>query len=174
MRLKVVVIMAIFVLPGIVRANEKGNGGDICEDRFISVRDDIRSWIAAGGAAGLTLPGNIQLAQYESRMTTEISESRVSCTDQRVVVEGAEKTCKYYFTQNNTPHIVCNAARFMATSDSDQYVLVHHEYAGLAGFEVNDGPSSQYSISNQITEYLQDEVVKKARGESPTGTSCCK
>jgi hypothetical protein len=49
----------------------------------------------------------------------------------------------------------------MATDQSDQYVLIHHEYAGLAGFEVNDGESSQYEISNQISGYLEDQIVKK-------------
>jgi hypothetical protein len=55
----------------------------------------------------------------------------------------------------------------MATNDSDQYVLVHHEYAGLSGFEVNNGPDSTYLISNQISEFLVDEVVKKLAIKAP-------
>jgi hypothetical protein len=58
-------------------------------------------------------------------------------------------------------------------------VLVHHEYAGLAGFEVNSGEDSIYPISNQIAGYLEDHVVKKLvvrpnnSGADPFDPSIC-
>jgi hypothetical protein len=147
---------------------EGGNGGDICEDRFKVVRDDIASWISNGGSTGLTLPGDISISQYNGKMLSEIKGAQLSCVDQEITVDGAEKTCKNFVDTQNVPQIVCNAERFMATSEADQYVLVHHEYAGLSGFEINKGKDSQYSISNQITGYLADQVVKKLviRGEN--------
>ncbi len=49
----------------------------------------------------------------------------------------------------------------MGTSESDQYVLVHHEYAGLAGIEISKGEDSDYQVSNQISGYLENQVIKK-------------
>jgi hypothetical protein len=138
-----------------------GNGGDICEDRFKSVRDDIASWIIQGGSAGLSLPQPVSVAQYNTAMLGQIANATISCIDDKVMIGDAEKTCKNFVDSSGKSQIACNATRFMATGDSDQYVLVHHEYAGLAGFEVNSGEESQYPISNQLTEYLQDQVIQK-------------
>jgi hypothetical protein len=88
---------ALAAIPATALASrDVGNGGDICENRFQSVRDDIKSWINNGGSAGLALPSSLSLQQYNSQ-------------------------------------------------------LVHHEYAGLAGVEVNESDESKYSISNQIS-----------------------
>lgn len=140
---------------------EAGNGGDICEDRIKSVGEDIASWIKAGGSQGLALPKGVSVSQYNDKMLKEIASAEISCVDSKIVVNGVEKTCKNFGADEGVPQIVCNSTRFMETSDSDQYVLVHHEYAGLAGFEVNTGATSSYLISNQLSEYLVDETVKK-------------
>ena len=58
-------------------------------------------------------------------------------------------------------HILCNILRFKSTSESEQYKLIHHEYAGLAGVENNEGAASDYSLSTQITEYLTLQTVLK-------------
>jgi Fe2+ transport system protein FeoA len=158
------VAMLMFASACALAANggrEAGNGGDICEDRFETVRDDIASWISQGGGEGLTLPVGVSLDQYNESMLMEIKDAKISCTTEILRVDGAEKTCENHFDSKKVPKIVCNMARFMATPEADQYVLVHHEYAGLAGLEVNRGPASQYQISNQISEYLVDEVEKK-------------
>lgn len=138
-----------------------GNGGDICEDRFKTVRDDISAWIIEGGSAGLSLPQSVSVAQYNTAMLSQIANAGISCTDDRIMIGSAEKTCKNFVDPSGKSQVVCNAGRFMGTSESDQYVLVHHEYAGLAGFEVNNGEDSQYPISNQLTEYLQNQIVTK-------------
>src|SRR5207253_11459999 len=87
----------------------------------------------------------------------------VSCVDEQIFVGSAEKTCKNFAAADGSLNIQCNANRFMATSNSDQYILVHHEYAGLAGFEVNTGESSNYQISNQITRGLVDIRVQAVK-----------
>jgi hypothetical protein len=143
-------------------AGEKGlNGGDMCEDRIKTVRDDVQSWITNHGSSGLTLPENITLDRYNAGMLTQIQNAQLSCTESVVMVGNAEKTCKNFLDTDGTPRIVCNAKRFMDTSESDQYILTHHEYAGLAGFEKNNGEESKYPISNQISEFLSDQFIKK-------------
>ena len=39
-------------------------------------------------------------------------------------------------------------------TQAEQYRLIHHEFAGLARMEQNQGAASDYSISSQITAYL--------------------
>ncbi|MFL5813961.1 MAG: hypothetical protein ACJ763_10325 [Bdellovibrionia bacterium] len=143
------------------KGGETGGGGDICEDRFKTVRDDIRFWIEKGGSDHLKLAFDPAIPPYRSAMSDKIVRAQISCTSDKVMVGTSEKTCKNYIDQSGTPRILCNSARFMATSESDQYVLVHHEYAGLAGLETPDGESSNYAISNQLTGFLEDQVVKK-------------
>jgi hypothetical protein len=154
-------------------AGERGlNGGDICEDHFKIVRDDIQAWILSGGSAGLILPAGIPIQQYNSKMLAAIGGAQVSCTDKPVTVHGVEKTCENFTDKSGSSKIICNSELFMQTTDSDRYVLVHHEYAGLAGFEENDGASSQYSISNQITGFARDQLVKKLAIDSILNETC--
>jgi hypothetical protein len=140
---------------------DQGNGGDMCEKRFLNVRDDLSAWILNGGSAGLRLPAGFSHENYILNMLGKIQTAKMSCIDAQLLVGSAEKTCKNFVDTDGTFRIQCNQKRFMATSDSDQYILVHHEYAGLAGFEVNTDENSNYEISNQISEYLENQVVKK-------------
>jgi hypothetical protein len=156
-------LMAVAVDHG----NGVGNGGDICENRFKTVRDDLNTWILNGGSAGLTLPAGISFGQYNQSMLQQIHNAKISCVEDVIFVGQAEKTCKNFVAEDGTVLINCNADRFMKTAESDQYVLVHHEYAGLAGFEVNQGESSDYQLSNQITGFLGDFLVKKLVIKAP-------
>lgn len=160
---KLCIIFILFGAFGVAHANgrEGANGGDICEDRFKIVRDDISKWLDDGGAVGLTFPSGVALDTYKTGMLKEISAAQISCVDDKIMIDNTEKTCKNFSDSKGVPQIVCNSKRFMGTEQSDQYILVHHEYAGLAGFEVNTGADSNYSISNQISAFLVDAVVKK-------------
>jgi hypothetical protein len=144
-------------------ANEKGNGGDICESRIIDIRNDIKKWIEKGGSQQLHLPPNLTLAEYNAKMLTAIKHTTVSCTDSHLSIGDSDKTCiNYSLKENNTFMMKCNFARFQNTDESNQYKLVHHELAGVAGFEVNDGKDeSKYDTSGQITKYLKNTVIKK-------------
>jgi hypothetical protein len=130
------------------------NGGDICENRFKSVRDELSVWIVNGGSKDLRLPPGISHKQYDHDMLEVIRTAKVSCIDTQILIGGAEKTCKNFVDADGSLRIQCNTNRFLTTSSSNQYVLVHHEYAGLAGFEVNSGEESHYQISNQIINGL--------------------
>jgi hypothetical protein len=155
------VSLFLSIAPRAHAGHEIQNGGDICEDRFKVVRDDIKSWIEEGGASHLILPEALSITEYKSKMLAEIAQAQVSCVDGDIEVDGAEKTCENISGDKKPPQIICNRQRFMETDESDQYVLVHHEYAGLAGFEENQGMSSQYTISNQITGSLEAEAILK-------------
>lgn len=80
----------------------------------------------------------------------------------KVSVDGRPETCRGFFTRaSNQPNILCNIARFAATSASEQYKLIHHEFAGLVYLEKNEGAASDYFISNQLTDYLEEVTLLK-------------
>jgi hypothetical protein len=140
---------------------EEGNGGDMCEDRIKEIRDDLKTWIIKDGSRGLKLPADVSLASYNSKMLNVISRAKISCGADPIFIGRAEKTCKNFIDSNGQESIQCNFDRVLKTPESDQYVLIHHEYAGLAGFEVNNEEDSNYGISNQISGFLEDQVIKR-------------
>jgi hypothetical protein len=150
-----------------------GNGGDICENRFTSIRIDLNSWILKGGASGLDLPKYLSQSEYSRTMLQNFATAKVSCTSDKILVGAAEKTCKNFIDSDLNPRILCNHDRFMKTSESDQYVLVHHEYAGLSGFEITTDEVSHYELSNQIVGYLEDQIVKKLIVKSEFAPNFC-
>lgn len=169
--MKKLFLMMMLFIPLAASANGVGNGGDMCENRFKLISDDIRLWILNLGSAGLKLPVELSYTQYNQGMLQQISSAKVSCTDEKIFIGESEKTCKNYVAKDGKTHINCNVNRFMNTSESDQYILVHHEYAGLAGFEVNTGEDSNYEISNQLSEYLENKLVKKLAVKKPSISS---
>jgi hypothetical protein len=152
------------------RGERGGNGGDICLRRFEIVRNDVESWILRGGADGLQLPRDLSVKRYKSLMLDRISgagAARISCVGPGeegfpVKVLGRSRTCKNFFDRSGAAQIVCDANKFNGTPESDQYILVHHEFAGLSGIEFNRGEDSDFeTVSDQITGFLENQVVKK-------------
>lgn len=140
-----------------------GNGGDTCENRIKVIADDFRSWITVDGPAELTLPDGIQVSQYREAMLIAIAAAKVACTSAIISVGSTEKICRNSIDASGIPRIQCNREAFLglASNADDQYRLVHHEYAGLAGLEVTHAEVSDYRISNQIAAFLEDQMVKK-------------
>jgi len=149
-----------------------GNGGDTCENRFNTIRENISSWIKAGNYQELVFNENESSERYKKLMLTAIDSATVSCTTDKVIVNGVEKTCKNEKTISGTSmSILCNYDRFLnphhdpeftqKEEEDSQYILVHHELAGLADFEVNFGKKSDYHLSNQISKKLEFLLVKK-------------
>ncbi|MGE3610260.1 MAG: hypothetical protein AB7I27_11775 [Bacteriovoracaceae bacterium] len=138
---------------------ESGGGGDATEVRVNEIRADILKWINDGGAKELKLSKQVSYDDYVARMSEILAPQRViiSFTSEEVLVNGTQKTCRSYVADKE--YMLCNISRFKNTSESEQYKLIHHEYAGLALIEENIGASSDYSISGQITEYLKEERV---------------
>lgn len=152
------------------RGTESGGGGDASELRVNEIRADIYNWIKKGKAKKLILTNDLSYDDYESKMMN-ILEAQVvivgfvekdSRDDQelQVSVHGVPKTCRgFTSTKDLMPHMLCNISRFNKTSESELYKLIHHEYAGLAGIELNDGAASDYSISSQVTDVKKSNVV---------------
>jgi hypothetical protein len=141
------------------------------EARFNEIRSDLALWIKQGGAQSLELKtlGN---DEYVSKMSDILREKKViisfidkddvSNDELKVSIDGTPKTCRGFISATDSKaHILCNLERFRNTDEASQYRLVHHEYAGLAGVERNDGASSDYSVSSQITSYLSRQTVLK-------------
>lgn len=140
-------------------------GGDECENRVKTIAADIQDWIRAGGPEGLKLPKGLTPGSYGNAMLQEIASARVTCVGPNdagfpVEVFGTAKTCRFD-KQDRSSRITCDYNKFRVLSEEEQYVLVHHELAGLAGLEPAIGDDSQYHISNQISGFLVETVVKK-------------
>lgn len=160
----------------IAGGNGVGNGGDPSEMRFNDIRVDLLNWIAHDGARSLNMPSRLSYQFYVSQMTTFLEAHQVNVTfistlqemnsdyhGRRVVISGQPKTCINYTEiasdGREAFNILCNLERFSAAGEADQYRLVHHEYAGLAGIENNLGQASDYEISSQITTFLEPQTV---------------
>ena len=157
---------------GAVRAGPRsGGGGDLCENRIQIVRDDIKTWISAGGAKSLNLPSGVSADQYAFSMMTQIDTTKVSCVGQGdvsypVQINGTPKIC--IFLDGANKQVICDFDKFQKLSQSDQYVLIHHEYAGLAKIENPEDDISTYQTSNQISGFLTNVEVKRLSIVKPT------
>ncbi len=165
---KALILLACFTsVPALARiGGESGGGGDASELRVNEIRSDILQWIEKGGAKELKLPSNLSYDQYVSDMSEILQPKKViiSFTNDKVLVNNIEKTCRSFIARSSSlPNILCNISRFKNTTESEQYKLIHHEFAGLASIEKNQGGASDYEISTQITDFLDSEVVLKLK-----------
>ncbi len=138
-------------------------GGDPCEDQIKIIRNDIGSWIKGGGPASLRLPEGITTQLYSSAMLEALGRAQISCVSPGtpgypVMVNGISKVCSFSISAQE---MTCDRTSFLNLSETQQYVLIHHEYAGLARIENPNGADSDYSTSNQLTKYLVNQVVKR-------------
>ncbi len=161
------------------KGGEGSGGGDLCEDRIKLIRDDLKSWIFKGGPRGLTLPAEISAESYSESMIDSIKNARVKCVgagdrDYPVAIDRTPKVCKFENSASGG-QIICDYRKFLVTPEADQYVLVHHEYAGLSGIEMPNRDDSHYEISNQISGYLEDQVVNKLaiKASTPLSSRIC-
>ena len=96
--------------------------------------------------ANAVVIGCVSTAQENAQRTSQAPHLELL-----VSVDGQPKTCRGFVSdQDHLHHILCNIDRFSATSPAEQYRLIHHEFAGLAGVEQNNGAASDYRISTQI------------------------
>ena len=167
-----------------------GGGGDRCERRFKEVARDIADWIKGDGPRlrGLDVTqAKISIQEYSQGMLEQLSQAQVTCVGPGdvgypVLVHGRPKECRNYFDADGQPRIICDIAKFYSNlrdpeTNPEQYMMVHHEYATLAGFELPMAANSIYPLSDQITGFLEDRRVKKlaikpARAEVPFSQQC--
>ncbi len=171
-----------------------GGGGDINEMRVDDIRSDLTKWILRGGAKDLKFNTETTYEDYLTKMSKILKPGAVDVTfvenddasdvELMVKVNGKPKTCRGFYSKKpetyNRPKIVCNISRF-TTLDADvtytdleaeQYRQIHHEFAGLVNLEKNEGLTSDYYLSNQITAYLEETTmlrlaVKKVDTKTP-------
>ena len=140
-----------------------GGGGDASELTVNEIRVDILKWIAEGGSKKLKFQDGMTSEQYNEQMNRVLQSKKViigfvekdSETDEelQVSVDGSPKTCRGFQSLNTRRlHILCNISRFEKTSEEGQYKLIHHEYAGLAGLESNEGAASDYYLTEQLSQ----------------------
>lgn len=168
------VCMSIFPLTSFAEmGGTSGGGGDAPEMKIDLIRSDLLEWIQDGRATALELPQDLSYDAYVAQMSAVLKrhavvigvvstreENETQDHERKVVVNGQPKTCRGFVSEKDLlPHILCNEEKFGATSEPEQYKLIHHEYAGLAGVELNLGASSDYGISSQITDYLLPVTV---------------
>lgn len=152
-----------------------GGGGNASEIEVDEIRIDILKWIKNGGPSAFKeFPEEVNLNIYTDRMirilqphavvvgfVSSQQENETSNPELKVVVNGQPKQCRGFVSkEDQRPHILCNSDRY-PKEEADQYRLIHHEYAGLAGIEKNDGASSDYILSNQLSAFLENQIVKR-------------
>ncbi len=138
------------------------NGGDSCEQEIKQIALDVNKWIVNGGASQLNLKEGNDLDTYVRLMTKALNEEEViiTCADSNLNIGLSDKTCINTYRGDNFV-IKCDVDRFKKLTASEKYILIHHEFAGIAGLELNMGESSDYFYSNQVSLFLEDFVVKK-------------
>ena len=169
MSLKILMTLTFLVLqlsmnPVEAKMGTESSGGDASQARVNEIREDILNWIENKGGEDLILPSGITYEDYVSKMSAVLQPKKViiGFTEEKVIYDNAEKTCRSFIDDDNSEmNILCNISRFEETKKSDQYKLIHHEYAGLVRIEKNDGAASDYNLSSQITDYLDYKKILK-------------
>ena len=160
-------IIVTLVSVSSLAAGGVGNtgGGSMCEAQIKIIRDDLAGWISKGGAADLQLPRGLTADAYAKKMQQAFAAANIRCVSKGdkgypVEVYGSPKTCR--FDGNSSGALItCDEAKFEKLNETKQYELIHHEYAGIANIEIPNRDDSDYTVSNQISAYLEDTVVKR-------------
>jgi hypothetical protein len=180
--LNILMILSLLISPT-ARAEEldggrDSGGGDLCEDRIKIIRDDIKSWIKKGGPnKGLILPAGWDVATYSNAMLAAIEDTHIQCVkegdpDFPVMYNQTPKVCVWERVNNGNKSflVTCDYKSFLdkkTMDESEQYRLIHHEYAGPANIEIPNADDSDYRVSNQISGYLETKVIKQLAVREP-------
>jgi hypothetical protein len=173
LKLKNIVMLVFLLFPFAASAGIRdGGGGDPTEETVYEIRQSILDWIKSGEAKKLVFndPAAMAYDKYVQLMTpvliappspfavvvgfvTTAQENATSNPEQQVAVDGVAKACRWFNSvKDHRIHLLCNSDRF-PESAAEQFRLIHHEFAGVAGVEKNLGASSDYEISNQLADF---------------------
>lgn len=164
--INVFVFAAMLLASTLSFAGQDRGGGDIaCEGRIKVIKEDLITWIGQGGYKNLDLKSRGTPKQYADRMLYEINKTSIECVGKGdpgfpVLVFGVAKTCAIDM-QTNENHITCDFSKVADYTEEALYKQIHHEYATAAGFEKPNAGDSDYEISNQLTNYLEQQLVLK-------------
>lgn len=153
-------LTSYFILASAFAGGSHTGGGDPLEQAFKEVTTNIVQWIKSGNASDLKLPEGISYSQYVTEMQKVTSSFSVSFSS-TTRIQGVDKVC---INTRNAKRvlIVCNRTLFSELVREDRqelYRLIHHEFAGAARLEKNEGANSDYRISDQVSANLRWEKV---------------
>lgn len=162
---KCIIFFLLIYSFGVFAGHEIGNGGDGCENKINEISNELEAWLVDGKYHGLILPEKLTEESYQKSMLSAIKESIVSCIDEKILIGKSEKTCINFIDENGKARINCNRVRIEHTNSELLYKIVHHEYAGIAGLEINNNEYSDeisnYKLTNQLTEFMEEQMVVK-------------
>lgn len=152
-----------------------GGGGGKKEPLFKEVATNIKQWIESGYADEIEskLPKDISLTRYKTKMLQALSNYNIQFTDEKIYVNGSEKTCRSDMDDKDVIQIRCNNTQFGSDTlenINEIYKQVHHEFAVSACWKVESGwrcieqnrnEESDYQISQHISKYLRRTEVKR-------------
>jgi hypothetical protein len=154
---KWLVMMSVFAsLSAFAQAgNGAGNGGG--EDgNFKNIRDDIQSWMEKNVQTG-ELSAKLKLSFDQGdfyakfvAVTAAVGE-KITFNHEPILFSNNVRVCK------NDPvahQIQCNIDEWSAVRGDSRYMIVLHEYLGIAGIESNQGDSSTYPVSKNILPFV--------------------
>ncbi len=154
MMLSVLASVSAFAQSG----NGPGNGGG--EDGvFKGIRDEIKVWMEKNIAIHQletklelkSMPGAALYAAF-TQAAGAVGE-KVVFTQEEVKIGNNSRICK-----NENQMITCNVEAWNSTRGDTRYMIVLHEYLGIAGIEANiESDYSRYPISSKIRNYAHSK-----------------
>lgn len=152
--------LLLFTLTAQAQTNS-GNGGSVLENESRTILVNIRDWIKSENY--LSMKGPAPRADYASKMLSVLENLPLTTFLSKEQYEARfsdGKDC-HNFPEQNPPEIVCNQDTFPNDIEK-RYRILHHEVAGLAGIENNNGdPRSNYIYSDQVSGELKFEIIKR-------------
>ena len=152
------IILSLMMLMG---ANafaqvEHGNGGG--EDGiFKGIRNEVGDWLSKNNALGV-LSKKLELKNITSEIllnsfnqSTKDVGDKIIFNHDEIRFENNIRICK---NDQVTKIITCNLDEWSKTKGDTRYMIVFHEYLGIAGIETNVAEYSTYPISPKILEYV--------------------
>lgn len=153
-----------------------GGGGGKKEPVFEDIAINIAKWIVSGNAeamAPLLQHYGFTLDEYKTEMLKVLNNYQIAFTDDKVTVNGSEKTCRGVLYENQPSRILCNNTQFgdeTPENINEIYRHVHHEIASLACFKKNSArvcleenidEKSDYRFSKFVSAKLEPAIVMR-------------
>lgn len=157
---KLAELMALaFMLPSAALAQGSGSHGGGEDGVFKSIRDEIGGWIQKNSEIG-QLENKLELksmtgAELQRSFANAIRDvgEKVVFTQKELKIGENSRICT-----NENKIITCNVAAWNASRGDTRYMIVLHEYLGIAGIETNvETDYSRYPISSKILGYVKSK-----------------
>lgn len=158
MNLKSVIAIIPFLISPLCYAQSGTHGGG--EDgAFKAIRNEIQTWLNKSNESH-TLEnklGRNALQAYEGFSATNLAVAeKVIFNHTPIEFKDDYGNKNIRICKNENTVITCNIDEWNRTSGANRYLVVFHEYLGVAGIEKNVSVAdSQYPISSKILPYVK-------------------